>query len=105
MTSSKDSELRNIARLRLARLQIDQGKPDDAIQTLAGGADSVAFASRYHEVRGDALLAKKDTSGAAAEYRAALSASDSHGADAALLELKISDLGVAPAPVVTKAVP
>jgi predicted negative regulator of RcsB-dependent stress response len=56
-------------------------------------------------VRGDALLAKKDTSGAAAEYRAALSASDSHGADAALLELKISDLGVAPAPVVTKAVP
>jgi predicted negative regulator of RcsB-dependent stress response len=105
MTSSKDSELKNIARLRLARIQIDQGKSDDAIQTLAGGADSASFASRYHEVRGDALLAKKDTSGAAAEYRAALQLSESRGPDAALLELKISDLGVASAPVVTKAVP
>jgi len=105
MTSSKDSELKNIARLRLARIQIDLGKPDDAIQTLAG-ADSASFAARFHEVRGDALFAKKDLSGASAEYRAALTASDARGSDAALLQLKISDLGVAaPAPLVTKAVP
>ncbi len=105
MTGSKDAELKNIARLRLARLQIDLGKPDDAIQTLAG-ADSASFASRFHEVRGDALLAKKDPIGAAAEYRAALTASDPRGSDTALLQLKISDLGVAtPAPLVTKAVP
>jgi len=116
MTGSKDTELKNIARLRIARIQIDQGKPDDAIQTLAGG-DSASFASRYHDVRGDALLAKKDTSGAAAEYRAALGASDPQNADAALLELKIADLGVPPAappapaasappePVVNKAKP
>jgi len=105
MTGSKDSELKNIARLRLARIQIDQGKPDDAIQTLAG-ADSASFASRFHEVRGDALFAKQDLSGASAEYRAALAASDARGSDAALLQLKISDLGVAtPAPLVTKAVP
>jgi predicted negative regulator of RcsB-dependent stress response len=49
-------------------------------------------------VRGDALLAKKDTSGAAAEYRAALSGERSRSADAALLELKIADLGGAPLP-------
>ncbi len=105
MTGSKDADLKNIARLRLARIQIDQGKPDDAIQTLAG-AESGSFASRFHDVRGDALLAKKDLSGAAAEYRAALAASDPRDPDAALLELKISDLGVAaPAPLVTKAVP
>ncbi|HMD75595.1 MAG TPA: tetratricopeptide repeat protein, partial [Steroidobacteraceae bacterium] len=105
MTNSKDSELRNIARLRLARIQIDLGKPDDAIQTLAG-ADSASFAARFHEVRGDALFAKKDLSGASAEYRAALAASDARGSDTALLQLKISDLGVAiPAPLVTKAVP
>src|SRR5271166_6397364 len=110
MTGSKDSELKNIARLRLARIQIDQGKPDDAIQTLAG-ADSASFAARYHDVRGDALLAKKDTSGAAAEYRAALGASDPQNTDAALLQLKIADLGVSPAaaappePLVNKAKP
>jgi predicted negative regulator of RcsB-dependent stress response len=101
MKNSKDAELQNIARLRLARIQIDQGTPDDAIATLAG-ADSAAFAGRFHEVRGDALYAKKDLNGAAAEYRAALGVSDPRGIDAALLQLKISDLGVTPTPVVMK---
>jgi len=90
MNNSKDSDLRQIARLRLARVQIDQGKPDDAIKTLAEGTPG-GFAGRYHEVRGDALLAKNDTGGALVEYKAALSAND--GGDGALLELKIADLG------------
>src|SRR5277367_6291377 len=35
MNNSKDTELQQIARLRLARVLIDQGKSDDAIQLLA----------------------------------------------------------------------
>jgi predicted negative regulator of RcsB-dependent stress response len=89
MNDSKDSELKQIARLRLARVLIDQGKPDDAIKLLAAGTPG-SFAGRYHEVRGDALYAKKDIAGAIAEYSAALSAGD--GADGALLELKLADL-------------
>jgi predicted negative regulator of RcsB-dependent stress response len=90
MNNSKDGELKQIARLRLARVLIDQGKPDDAIQLLAAGTPGT-FAGRYHEVRGDALAAKKDIPGAVAEYKAALSAGD-EGADAAVLELKLADL-------------
>jgi predicted negative regulator of RcsB-dependent stress response len=90
MTHSKDSELQQIARLRLARVQIDQGKPDEAISTLAAGKPG-NFAARYHEVRGDALYAKKDIPGAVTEYNAALAASFG-GADAALLQLKLADL-------------
>jgi predicted negative regulator of RcsB-dependent stress response len=90
MNNSKDTDLRQIARLRLARVLIDQGKPDDAIKTLADGTPG-GFAGRYHEVHGDALLAKKDTPGAIAEYKAAMTAAD--GADGAYLELKIADLG------------
>jgi predicted negative regulator of RcsB-dependent stress response len=89
MDNSKDSELKQIARLRLARVLIDQGKPDDAIKLLAAGTPG-SFAGRYHEVHGDALYAKKDIAGAIAEYSAALSAGD--GADGALLELKLADL-------------
>jgi predicted negative regulator of RcsB-dependent stress response len=89
MNDSKDSELKQIARLRLARVLIDQGKPDDAIKLLAAGTPG-SFAGRYHAVRGDALYAKKDIAGAIAEYSAALSAGD--GADGALLELKLADL-------------
>jgi predicted negative regulator of RcsB-dependent stress response len=90
MTNAKDMDLRQIARLRLARVYIDQGKPDDAIKLLAEGTPG-GFAGRYHEVRGDALNAKKDTAGAIAEYKAALSANDA--GDGSLLELKITDLG------------
>jgi predicted negative regulator of RcsB-dependent stress response len=90
MNNSKDGELKQIARLRLARVLIDQGKPDDALKTLAEGTPG-GFAGRYHDVRGDALFAKKDISGAAAEYRQALiSAGD--GPEASLLQLKLADL-------------
>jgi predicted negative regulator of RcsB-dependent stress response len=90
MTNAKDTDLRQVARLRLARVYIDQGKPDDAIKLLAEGTPG-GFAGRYHEVHGDALNAKKDTAGAIAEYKAALSANDA--GDGSLLELKITDLG------------
>lgn len=99
MSDSKDVDLRQIARLRLARLLTDQGKPDEAIKTLAEPIPA-AFAARYHEVRGDAYLAKKDTAHAAAEYREALGAADAGGINASLLELKIQDLGAVPAPLV-----
>jgi len=97
MNNSKDTELRQIARLRLARILTDQGKADAALKTLGEGTPG-AFASRYHEVRGDALYAKKDTAGAVSEYKAALGAADLGDTDAALLELKIQDLGAAAAP-------
>jgi predicted negative regulator of RcsB-dependent stress response len=92
MNGSKDTELRQIARLRLARVLIDAGKPDDAIKLLSEAAPG-SFAGRYHEVHGDALYAKKDLPGAIAEYRAALNAADAGGVDAALVEMKMADLG------------
>ena len=90
MDNSKDAELKQIARLRLARVLIDQGKSDDAIKLLAAGTPG-SFAGRYHEVHGDALYAKKDVAGAIVEYTAALGAGDG-GANSALLELKLADL-------------
>jgi predicted negative regulator of RcsB-dependent stress response len=97
MNASKDTELRQIARLRLARVLTDQGKADEAIKTLAEPMPA-AFSAGYHEVRGDAFFAKKDIPHAVAEYQAALGAADASGINAALLELKIQDLGAAAAP-------
>jgi predicted negative regulator of RcsB-dependent stress response len=102
MNNSKDSELRRIARLRLARVLIDQGKPDEAIQTLAVDTPG-AFAPGYHEVRGDAFYAKKDFKSALDEYKAALAGSDSGRADSSLLQLKIADLGAPAAPAAATA--
>jgi predicted negative regulator of RcsB-dependent stress response len=98
MDNSKDTELRHVARLRLARVLIDSGKPDDALKTLADAPG--AFAARYHEVRGDAFYAKKDLRQAASEYQAALGEGAEGSVDSALLALKIADLGLpAAAPV------
>jgi predicted negative regulator of RcsB-dependent stress response len=102
MDDSKDTELRHIARLRLARLLIDQGKPDDALTTLAD--EPGAFAARYHEVRGDAFLAKKDLRQAQSEYKAALEKDPAGKVDSTLLTLKLADLGLPPAPAVAASV-
>lgn len=92
MQESDDRELALVARLRLARLQIAQQKPDEAIATLNGVPDPGAFAPRFHEVRGDALYAKGDKAGALKEYLAARAGTSIGSVDAQLLELKINDL-------------
>jgi predicted negative regulator of RcsB-dependent stress response len=99
MNVSKDTELRHIARLRLARVMIDQGKSDDALNTLAADTPGT-FAARTHEVKGDAFYAKKDFKSALTEYKAALEGGDARSVDSALLQLKIADLGVPAAPAV-----
>jgi len=97
---SKDKDLARIAQLRLARVQIAQGKADSALATLGAAAGAGAFAARYHEVRGDAYYAKGDRAQALTEYRSAQRASE--GTDAQLLGLKIADLN-AGAPAATPA--
>jgi predicted negative regulator of RcsB-dependent stress response len=97
---SKDRDLALVARVRLARVQIAQGKPDSALATLGSPEQAGAFAARYHEVRGDAYYAKADQASALREYRSAQSTGE--GEAAPLLELKIADLSAA-APAVPAA--
>jgi predicted negative regulator of RcsB-dependent stress response len=90
LQSTGDHELALIARLRLARVQLAQGKPDEAIKTL-DAVDAGAFAARYAELHGDALLAKGDREGALKQYRAAR-ANGADTIDPGLLDLKINEL-------------
>jgi predicted negative regulator of RcsB-dependent stress response len=105
MNNSKDSELKQIARLRLARVLIDQGKSDDALKLL-DVAQAGSFVGRYHQVRGDALLAKKDNAAAINEYKIALGSAADGGVDGSLVEMKLADLGAnGDAPTTTKVKP
>ena len=99
---SKDKQLALVARVRLARVQVAQQKPDDALASL-DGVDPGAFGALFHEVRGDAEFAKGNKAAALTEYRAAKTAdigSPGGGGDSALLDLKIADL-TASTPTVT----
>jgi len=91
MDATKDKQLALVARLRLARVQLAQGKPDDAIKTL-DAVDAGAFKPRYQEARGDALFAKGDKAGALKEYQAARDGALGQSVDPQSLELKIDDL-------------
>jgi predicted negative regulator of RcsB-dependent stress response len=92
MTHSKDEEMRLVARLRLARVQRAENKPDAALATLNGAAPG-GFAPAFAEVKGDVLADKGDRAGALAAYREAAGAKTPGLVDAALLNLKIDALG------------
>ena len=87
---SHDDELVHIARLRLARVLLYQEQADAALAVLSDTDDS-KFASRYHEVRGDALAALGRSDEARAEYELALQALGDQG-DRSLLEMKLNDI-------------
>ena len=91
--NSKDAQLAQVAKLRLARVLIEENKTDDALKLL--DVDSAgAFGGLTHEVRGDALYAKQDLSGARSEYQLALDAFKAESSsDTSLLQLKLQDLG------------
>ncbi len=90
--TSRDEELAHVARLRTARLLVQTGKHDEALQML-DVEQAGAFAAQAHEVRGDALVAKGDAQGARAEYAAALSGETKGDIDRATVELKLRDVG------------
>ncbi len=91
MDKTKDAQLALIARLRLARVQLSQSKPDEALTTL-NAVDAGAFKPRFAEARGDVLYAKGDKAGALREYRVAREGALTQSVDSQALDLKIDDL-------------
>lgn len=83
--------LEDLARLRLARLDLDAGEPEAALARLdpITGADRIAVAQ---ELRGDALRALDRPDEARAAYERAMAGSS---ADRPLLEMKRDDLAAA----------
>lgn len=86
-------EMRHIARLRLARVLVEQQKYEEALKWLEVPQDS-AFAARFHEVRGDVYHAMGRFGEAREEYLSALNNGDAGVIDAALVQAKLDDLGL-----------
>ena len=89
---AEDGVLRDLAALRLAKVQRQLGEPDEAIEILAGVL-SPGFAVEVAELTGDILLQKGDIAGAREAYQSALELAPDAGQG--LLELKSAT--VAPA--------
>ena len=91
LVSEADTEQgRHLARLRLARVLLEQGKTDEALKAVEDD-DVGSFASQYHEVRGDIHVARGDMSAASEAYQLALDTAQPGLADAAMLQMKLND--------------
>lgn len=90
-----DAALQALVDLRLARIEIGDGKAEAALQRLASIKDG-AFPGLVAESRGDALFALGRNDEAATAYQDALTALDTGAPNRMLVEMKLADLGAAP---------
>ena len=92
---AREEEVRDVARLRLARVLLDENNPAEALQQLeAKHGDS--FAGLYAELKGDALIMNGKAAEARAAYQLAFDRSDAASPSRQILQLKLDALGEAP---------
>lgn len=96
LDSDGHGELANIARQRLARLLLAEGKHDEAHRLLEA-VPVVAGESGAAELRADVLAARGDIAAARTKYLEALAAADKLGLDRDSIQIKLDNLP-SPAP-------
>jgi predicted negative regulator of RcsB-dependent stress response len=89
---AKEDEMRDVARLRLAGVLLDERKYDDALKLLSSKATE-AYAGLYADAKGDVLTAQGKPAEARAAYQAALEKTDAASPYRRLIELKLDALG------------
>lgn len=82
-----------VARERLARVLLDQGRADEAIQILDGADEVTGFEARFAEVRGDIHFSQGRNSEAETAYLDALGQLESGVGDRARLVMKLESMG------------
>jgi predicted negative regulator of RcsB-dependent stress response len=92
VANSKEPTVKDLARLRLAGVQLDQKQYDAALKTLAG-THSDAFAFRFEDMRGDVLVAQGKKNEARAAYQAAFGKMEKDNPYRSIVELKLDALG------------
>jgi len=93
MASSADDELKHVARARLVRVLLAEGKYEQGLQLIANinQAQLGGFEGIYEELKGDLYVAMSRIGEARTAYQSALSA----GKSSPLLQFKLDDLTAA----------
>ena len=97
-----EEEIRTVARLRLAALQVEAKQHDAALKTL-DAATAPTFEALVADRRGDVLAAQGKPELARAAYQTAWAAMSDKVDYKRLVEAKLTSLGAAPAPVASAA--
>lgn len=92
LAHAREPELQQLARLRLARVLLAQDEAQAALK-LMSDAEAGGFRADYDAVLGDIYQALKQPDRARGAYQQALRALPADGEQAALLRMKLDDLG------------
>lgn len=90
--NSKEAVLRDLARVRLANVLMDEKKYDEALTQLKSAEDQ-SFGAVYSETRGDVLTLKGDKAGATDAYKQALAKLNKDAPNYKLVEVKLESVG------------
>jgi predicted negative regulator of RcsB-dependent stress response len=93
VADTRDAGMRQIARLRLARVRIQQQQYDAALAALTEIDENSAFSGRFHELRGDAYYAQGALDDARREYELALGTVQAGTLNRGLVQAKLDSLG------------
>ena len=91
---AKQDEIRDVSRLRLAGVLLDEKKYDEALKVLSA-KPSEAYATLYADLRGDVLAEQGKAADARAAYQAALEKLDAGSPYRRIVEVKLDALGEA----------
>ena len=91
---AREDEMRDVARLRLAGVLLDEKKYDEALKLLSA-KHGEAFSMMYADLRGDVLSAQGKPAEARGAYQQALDKSEPNSNYRRLVELKLDALGEA----------
>ena len=93
LNHSDSASVKQIARMRLARLLIMENHPEEAIKTLEKIEDN-SFNGLINEIKGDAYLATKNAAMARQSYQQALAELPNAEAIRPLLQMKYDNLAI-----------
>ncbi|XZG71834.1 YfgM family protein [Chitinibacteraceae bacterium HSL-7] len=88
VANADEAALRDVARLRLAAVQIDRDNADVALKTL-GAAETDAYAGLFAEQKGDVQMIKGDKAAAVASYKVALEKLPKESANLQFVQVKL----------------
>lgn len=91
ISHSKDKSMREVARLRIARILIADKKPQDAINSLTP-VDDPEFIGLIDEIKGDAYVAMNNLSAARKSYESAIQELPNAEVIRPILQMKLDNL-------------
>ncbi|SFN23059.1 Putative negative regulator of RcsB-dependent stress response [Formivibrio citricus] len=92
VSNAREASLRDMARIRLANVLMDENKLDEALAQLKSPEEQ-SFGAMFAETRGDVLALKNDIAGAQEAYKQSLAKLKKDAPNYKFVEMKLESLG------------